>query len=442
MRLRPKAPSPRDIRTFIDDRRGAAAIVMAILTPVLIGGLAFGAEVGYWELEKRQLQNAVDTGAHAAGTQLRMGVTDDATLETVAQAIAAAGGFEGSSTEITLTQPPASGAYAGNAQALNVVLTQEIPRRFSGIYDHTPIVINVDATALVGNGRPACVLALNRTAASAINTGGSTNATLTGCDIATNSTSSSAVGNTGNGNSVTAACISAVGNVGNDPNYHLTCAAPISNGPLTIDPYANIPLPTAADCFQSNTAAQFTQNGNPSTPGTGQNNRILCYSGAGAAWTFPRSINLTSNNTYVLFNTHATQSATFGVGGNNTVTGTNVTVILVGKWSVAFNGNTRLSLTARTSGAYSGIALFADRANQIDVDISGNNAGKIVGAIYSGNQNSLVTYTGSGTAYTTGQCTQVIGGKVKFYGNSTLTTDCSNSGTSAILSAQTVRLVE
>lgn len=427
-------------RAFIEDRGGAAAIVMALLTPVLIGGLAFGAELGYWELEKRKMQNAADTAAHAAGTQVRSGVTDAAQLKALAKPIAEIGGYKGGDANMTLARPPTSGAYSGNNRAVRVTLTESIPRRFSAIYDRTPVTFTVRATALVNGGRPACVLALNRSASGAVTTGGSANVTLTACDIATNSISSTAVTNNGNGNSVTAACISAVGNVQNDPNYHLTCPSPISNGPLTNDPYANVPVPSAADCFQTNTPAQFTQNGNPSTPGSGQSGKILCYSGN--AWNFNRSINLTSGNTYVLFNTHATNAMTFGTSGNNTVAGTNVTIILVGKWSVSFNGNTRLSLTAPTTGTYAGIALFGDRTQTVNIDLSGNNAGKIVGAIYSPNQNSLVTYTGSSTAYTTGQCTQVIGGKVKFWGNGAFSTDCSNSGTTAITSAQTIQIVE
>ena len=53
---------------FLEDRDGAAAIVIAFMTPILIGGLAFGAEVGGWEMTKRRIQNAADTAAYAAGT--------------------------------------------------------------------------------------------------------------------------------------------------------------------------------------------------------------------------------------------------------------------------------------------------------------------------------------------------------------------------------------
>lgn len=440
MRVKSLPLNPARGRALLDDRSGAAAIVMALLTPVLIGGLAFGAELGFWELEKRKLQNAADTAAHAAGTQLRSGETNDAILKAIAKGVAEIGGYDGGDAHITLAQPPASGAYSGNNQAIHVTLSQSIPRRFSAIYDQTPVSFTVGATALVNNGRPACVLALHRSASGAISTGGSTTVDLVGCDIAANSISTTAITATGNGSSVTADCISAVGNISVNSTYHLSCPAPIANGPLTADPYANVPMPSAADCNLNYTAAQFTQNGNPSSPGTAQSDKILCYSGN--SWNFNRTVNMTSNNTYVLFNTHATQTATFGTNGNNSVNGTNVSVILIGRWSVSFNGNTRLSLTARTTGPYRGLALVGDRANEVDIDISGNNAGKIVGAIYSPNAASDVTYTGSSTGYSAGQCTQVIGGQVTFWGNSDFSTDCSNSGTREIRTAQSINIVE
>ena len=82
---------------YLEDVYGGAAIVMALMTPVIIGGLAFGAEVGGWELTKRQVQNAADMAAFAAGTQVRSG-QDDATITAAALAVAEHSGYEGGST--------------------------------------------------------------------------------------------------------------------------------------------------------------------------------------------------------------------------------------------------------------------------------------------------------------------------------------------------------
>ena len=85
--------------------------------------------------------------------------------------------------------------------------------------------------------------------------------------------------------------------------------------------------------------------------------------------------------------------------------------------------------------------IFGDRQSEVNFDNSGNNAGRIVGAIYSPNNASDIVYTGSSTTYGAGQCTQVIGGQVTFTGNAQFNTDCTNSGTTAILSSQTIRIV-
>ncbi len=432
--------------SYLNDVYGGAGIIMALMTPVIIGGLAFGAELGGWELTRRQVQNAADTGAFAAGTQVRSG-RPYSNVKAAAIAMATASGYKGGATNVIVESPPATAPNTalgvdpnGNAAYVYVQLTQTAPRSFTKFFATDRVVtFRSSAIAHIESGRPACVLALNPSASGAIATGGSTSATLNGCDIAANSISPTAITATGNGSNIQVDCISAVGNVAINSTYDLDCPAPISNAPVTADPYALVPMPTASDCDLSYTAAQFTQNGNPSKPGTGQSSRTLCYSGN--AWNFNRSVDMTSNNTYVLFNTHASQIATFGTNGNNYVKGTNVTVILVGKWRVSFNGNTKLELTARTTGPYSGLALIGDRANKVDMDISGNNAGKVVGAIYSPNASSAITYTGSSTNYSAGQCTQVIGGTVKFWGNSTLSTDCSASGTKEIRTAQSIKIV-
>jgi hypothetical protein len=424
---------------FIEDRRGAAAIVMAVMTPIVIGGLAFGAEAGFWELTKRKVQNAADAAAFAAGTQLRSGASST-TMTAAALSIATASGYSGGSSGLTLQHPPSSAPVAANGVNPNgdnryvyVTLSQNIPRQFTKFFSggSSTVEINGSAIALVQSGRPACVLALHPSASGAISTGGSTSVNLNGCDIAANSISSSAITATGNGSSVNAECISAVGNVSVNNTYNLVCGAPITNAPLTADPYAYVPMPSSASCTSTNTLNQFPNSGS----GT-----MRCYSGSSGGVSWNNNITLASNTTYVFENT-GTNTLNFRPSGNGRVTGTGVTLVFKGKWNVSANGNTRIDITAPTTGTYKGIAIFGDRANNVDIDISGNNAGRIVGALYSANRDSNITYTGSSTAYGTGQCTQVIGGTITFWGNSNFTTSCSNSGTTEIKAAQSIKIV-
>lgn len=433
---------------FVKDRSGGAAIVMAVAMPVVLGGLAFGSEVAFWEFEKRGLQNESDTAAFAAGTQVRSGKTYDE-ISAAAVYVAAQSGFDGGEDNIVVEYPPATAPLTaagvdpnGNNSYVYVTLNETIARRFTKFFSSDDTVsFSASAIAQIESGRPACVLALHPSASGAISTGGSTNVELDGCDIAANSFSPTAITATGNGSNVEADCISAVGDVSVNSTYNLDCPQPISNGPVTADPYKNVPMPSAAACNYTGTASNFTQSGNPSTPaGSGA---LRCYTGTasgGGAWNFNRSVTLTSNTAYVLENT-SSSAASLSLTGGRTITGTNVTLIFKGKWDIRLNGTSTINISAQTTGTYKGIAIFGDRANGVDINLTGNNGAKVVGAIYSPNRDSHIDYRGSNVTYSSGQCTQVIGGTVAFSGNSDFSTDCSASGTTAILAGQSIKIV-
>src|SRR6266436_5273430 len=55
-------------RLFLRDQSGATIIVIGLAMPVLIGAMALAAEVTYWNLHNRAMQNAADAAAIAAAT--------------------------------------------------------------------------------------------------------------------------------------------------------------------------------------------------------------------------------------------------------------------------------------------------------------------------------------------------------------------------------------
>ncbi|MEE2690686.1 MAG: TadE/TadG family type IV pilus assembly protein [Pseudomonadota bacterium] len=416
-------------RRYISDRRGGAALTLALLTPFIIGGLAFGAELGLWEQSRRKLQDAVDLAAHAAGTQLRSGIKNQDSLKAIARPIAELGGYRGDASGVHLSTPPDAGAYAGDPSAVRVVLDNSLPRYFTSIFNKTPVSFTVAATALVSSGRPACILALHSTASGAIATGGSASVKLTACDLAANSVSDSAVLTTGGAVEVETGCVTAVGGVV-DPHNAITytdCPGPIVNAPITADPYADVPEPAVSGCQNANA---FTNAGNPSRPAPG------CYNNVGA---ISRDIEL-APGLYILNNSD------LRLNGSRKITGTGVTLFMAGNSSIKVNGNATINITAPTKDdatpctTYCGVAIFGDRDSAGEFDLTGNSGVSIVGAIYS--PNSDITFTGNNAPFTAGQCTQVIGGTVTFWGNSDFDTDCSASGTREITTGQTVRVVE
>lgn len=412
-------------RAFIRDDRGAAAIVIAFMLPILIAGLAFGAEVGFWELQRRKLQNTADMAAHSAAMQLRGGISETSDLKEVAVAVATFGGYEGGDAGATLETPPTSGAYNGDTSAVRIFLQHSMPRRFSGIFSSDPIQFTVTATALIAAGDPACVLALHPSASGAVSIGGSTNVDLDGCNLAANSTSSSAIEVTGNAASLEADCVSTPGDV-DDPHggISLDCGSPMTGTSPVQDPYQSVPEPPVGSC---SSWSDFTKKNKTTNPAPG------CYSVSGNEKVEGDVV--LSAGTYIF-----SGSGEVRLNGGASITGTDVTLFFDDNISVKVNGSFDLDIKAPTSGTYSGIAIFGSRSNGGDLDLTGNSGVAVVGAIYA--PDSDVEYTGNTTGFSSGECTQVIGGTVTFWGSAEFDTDCSNSGITQVTTAGGIQLVE
>ncbi|MFZ5618543.1 MAG: TadE/TadG family type IV pilus assembly protein [Pseudomonadota bacterium] len=424
--------------TFFRNDHGGAAIIMGLMTPIIIGGLAFGAEVGGWELTKRQVQNAADTAAFAAGTQVRSG-SSLSTITAAAAAVAQESGYEGGVEGVSVEYPPSTAPLAadgadpnGDNRFVYVTLTQTEDRLFTKYFSSGSNTVTFTSSALarVENGRPACVLALDPGADGAITAGGSSDATLTGCDIAANSISQSAVYMPTSAPDVVTNCVTSVGGTDIDPEaIHLTeCAAPIENAPLTADPYRDVPEPSVTGCVP---ASQFTSGGGGSVtkdPG--------CYgtsSGANTTINVNKTINL-NPGTYIFNNVDLKLS------GNGWIKGTGVTLYFAGDSTVTVTGSSKINIFAPLSGTYKGIAIFGARDPAAGaLDLTGSSGVAVVGAIYA--PKSDVTFTGSTDGFSSGHCTQVIGGTVTFWGSADFTTDCTNSGTAEIKTAQSIKIV-
>lgn len=426
------------LKRFALDRKGSTAVAMAVLTPIMIAGLAFGSEVGYWELTKRRLQNAADTAAFAAATQLRSGL-DQPDFEQAALTVANDSGFtfalEGNpdpdaTGALLVESPPTQGGYVGDDDAIMVSVDTTVERRFTKLFLENDISITAFATAQVRNPRPACVLSLDPTASGALSVEGSANVTLTGCDMAANSISSTAVLTEGTSANATTDCVSTVGQVsdGGSVFNYTDCAEPIEHAPVTADPYKDVPEP--ASCASYDPVGQFGS-GNPANEDPGCWGKAACS--PCATLNIAQEVNL-SPGTYVFKNVD------IKVDGNGKLDGEEVTLYLEGSSTITLIGNGTIDISAPLSGPLQGLAIFGDRDNAGDFDITGNLGASIVGAIYSPNSN--ITFTGDSSNFTAGECTQVIGGTVTFDGNAEFDTDCTNSGTRQIVTALSISLVE
>ena len=404
-------------------KKAAQPSLWGLLIPFLLGGIAFGAEVGYWELSKRKLQNAVDTAAHAAGTQVRAGIRDTQDLKDAAYRVASVSGFDDGDAAMSLTYPPASGPYAGDNSAVHVKLDHTIDRKFSGIFEDAPVAFSVESTVLISNGRPACVLALAPQESRAVDISGSTDITLDGCDVASNSVATDAIYMHGSADLETD-CLSAVGGVSTTSGLVLNdCPAPIEYGPRTPDPYADRPEPTWSSC---EAGSKFTQSsGNsPARPSPG------CYrNGANVN----KRVEL-DPGVYIF------DGGTWKFNAQAEVSGSGVTIFLTNGAEIDINGSADFNISAPTSGDYSGLAIYVDRDDASSHKINGGSGFSVAGAIYSASGH--IDFTGNTTGSGPGICTQVIGYTVEFTGDSGFSSDCANSGTEEIKTAQSIQIVE
>lgn len=447
---------------FASDRKGSTAIAMAILTPFMIAGLAFGTEVGYWELTKRRLQNAADTAAFAAATQKRLGL-DQSDFEDAALAVANDSGFtlavEGqpnpdATGALVVESPPTRGGYIGDDDAIMVSVDTTVPRRFTKLFLSNDVSITAFATAEVQNPRPACVLSLHPTASGAITVSGSTQVNLTGCDLAANSVSNDAIVKSSTGSTLTADCLSTVGGTAIDSSTSgvslSDCPEPIENAPVTLDPYRDRPEPTVpATCAtggeQNDFFSQPTKTESPlPSVGSPTNNNLGKSYCLGSGNTHVQGVTNLSPGIYVFRG-----PGTLSVNAGATLRGDDVVLYLTDGADIDINGNANIDLAAPTPATqpspsplepYYGLVIYFDRDDTTNSEINGGSNFSLVGAVYGANTN--ITFNGNTAGSGPGECTQVIGARVTFSGNSSFDTDCSNSGTSAIVTAQSISLVE
>lgn len=405
------------------DRSGASAISVALVMVVVLGFVGLGADVGGWYVAKREAQNAADSAAYSAAIAVMAGAPDFADQ---ARAVAAEYGLvqgrDGVSIEVR--RPPAAGAYAGDAQTVEVVVARPARRIFSQMFAGAS-VIRARAAARSGSVGNACVIALHSTAsASALETG-SANVTLAGCSLFANSTSPTALELKGAAK-ISADSVGLVGGYSLSNNADLTTVNGVHTGQRPVeDPYQDVPVPRADHCDYNSAALSGVQriaNRGPT---------VFC-----------NGLSINSNADITLDpGVYVIDRGKLTVNGGATLRGNGVTVVLTSSTgsdhaTLQINGGAVVDLAAPTSGPTAGLALFQDRAAATGVEnkINGGATQKVRGAIYFPNQR--VVYTGGASTDAAG-CTQLLAAEVAFLGNSILGIQCEGTGVRPVGGAAT-----
>ncbi len=377
----------------LGDESGQALVLAAVGVSVLVSFLGLAIDVGHLRYVKRNLQAAADAAALAAAIEIQScyGTQNCATMQTAAQNALVENGLTGSTLvtncattavsglELMVNNPACSLGAAdpntGNGSYVEVVVSQTEPTYFARLigWNNVPIVARAEAARA---GGCCCVYALDPSGSGAITV--DLLATLhSSCGIVDESSSSSAL-SCNLLASVTATQINIVGG-----DQHLLCG--ISPTPRTgismpnpADPLAYLPKPSVPACGTSTSSPYHGSGTALNISGTATLYPDYAYCGGiniqpGANVTF-------QPGTYVLTSTNGGAARNPGgltVDLLSSVTGTGVTFYNYGPAggiTFALSGVTLggVSLTAPTSGTYSGILFFQDPGNTTQATIVGS----------------------------------------------------------------------
>lgn len=421
------------LRSFSRAKKGSIAIIFAVSAPVIIGFAALGSEVMFWQFTHRFLQSAADAAAFSGAAQLAQG-RDSSDAETAAQNAAYETGLNAARADApAINTPPTTGAYAGDVRAVEVVLTDNLPRLFTSIFFSSDTVqISARSVSRTAGARPACVLALNKSANQAVSFAGSSTLELNGCDVASNSIAPDAIDFQG-ATSVTTECASAVGGIdGESGSLNLTdCAAPFEGTRPFPDPYADLAFPAPGTCDATLKAGLKVNSGVASTvnPGT------VCEAGTGVNVGIKGEITF-QPGVYIFDGVNIT------VNASAVLRGTDVTFVFANGASLTMNGgaDTQLSAPTDDTDPYQGVLFFGDpNDSHIEHTLNGNSATSFTGALYF--PGSDVTFSGTNDE-DLNACTLLIADEVEFTGNSFFGSDCADIGVDTVETAQVVLIVE
>lgn len=398
-----------------DSESGNIAIIAALCMPLAVGFCGLGIETGYWFYKQRLLQGAADIAAYNATVAVRNGEPSN---QIIAQAStdASTNGWAAGNGTIQVHMPPTSGAHQ-DANSVEILLTDNEPRLFSKIFTPAPVLISVRAVANYAPSGQACMLALNKTASQSIRIWGSNTTTLTGCNVMSDSFANDAIA-VGGSSHLTTPCALSVGGVDIRATLTLTsCASATTNSPPAADPYRNLPAPPIPN------GCTNPPNGNqPFSPGK--------YCGG---------LSLNGGNKTFNAGVYIIDGGTLRLNGNVSVSGAGVTFYLRNGATVQFNGNAHLTLSAPTSGTYSGILFYGDRTQgNATQKFNGDGTSTMTGALYFPSQQIQMTGNFSGQ----NGCMQVIADTIDYTGSSNFAANCAAKGMSPVPIPGAVSVVE
>ena len=389
-------------RRFWKSERGNFAVLTGIAMVPLLAAVAGAVDYTMALNKANQLQNSLDASALAIATAYDLGMTDeeltqlgqhyyDSDMVGVSNDAEAFEFFDELSSDLVAL---------ASSEGDEVFITARSAVTHEGILGALDWPVGRRSVVKIKRGAPACVLALDPHASSAIKIQGSTDVGLTGCVIAANSNSSTAVYRGGSA-LLSAACINTVGGTSglNSSNVHLDCSAPLEDQYPSFDPLKGVVPPSYSTC--QNVPGGKTKKLSPG--------KFCNKSLSGDITLEPGS--------YVL------DGGRINLGGNGSLKGAGVTIFLLNNAEFSVNGNEVVQLTPPSSGAYAGITIFQEKSNTTTVTINGTSGSYVSGFVYA--PGAHIFYAGNTAATALSECLRVVGNTVEMTGNSDIKSDCT-----------------
>lgn len=424
------------VKRLWNDRRGNALLIAGAALPVVVGVAGLATDSVQWVLWSRQLQRAADSAAFAGvyakslGDDASTAVTTDLTNNNQTKnqsGISLKTGYP------KITYP--TSATNAWSYGVKVQLAVQQSLSFSSLFMTTAPTIQVSATAALIDSGDYCVVALENTTATGIKISGNTNTNL-GCGAISNSRNSSASVSAGGSYNFTADPVAGVGGLPNSITgvttlrpYHTAMPDPFATKyPTTI--------PASLNC------KTFSQNSYTTSTGTGQNKVTTYHLKSDSSGVCYSSFSPNGNTTYYLDpGVYYIDSANVNLNGQDSLIGTDVTIILTGSnpGTISINGTSTVQLTAPTTGTYANMLLIqsANAPANNGNTINGTAASALDGAIYF--PNGQVTFTGTNSNET--KCAMVVARQVVFSGNANFQNDTTGCVADETVHGKEIKLV-
>jgi len=376
----------RAARGFIGNECGASIVVVGLTLPAMVGAMGLAAEISYWHLHHRAMQNAADAAAIAAATNA------GANYATEGKAVATQYGFTDGSGNITVVVTNPATAPGCTTNCYVVTVTDQVSLFLSQVVGYTGSttvngknVTTVSATA-VATAKPAysyCIVALASSGKAGINANGVPDADLHGCNVMSNTSASCS---------------------GHDLNAHYGDAHGDSSGcgntqhsgvPKVDDPYASLASNIPSDTCSGTYPQEPSKKSDPALPAA----NLWSGSYASASTTVVCGDQQLTGDTTLNNTTLVIENGQLDTNGF-TLNGTNLTVVFTGTNGGGYQhiptGGGTLNITAPTDGTWSGVAIYQDPSLNTNVDDSaaGNSpTWEISGVVYM--PHSSVTLSGA-----------------------------------------------